>query len=38
MKRTVGSAEAWEFLASTARFPSERSENVPVFPTNLPFI
>lgn len=35
MERTVGSA--WEFLASTACFPSERSESVSVFPTNLPF-
>lgn len=31
MKRTVGSPEAWEFLAGTARFPSEMSENAPVF-------
>lgn len=38
MKRTVGSAEAWAFLASTACFLSERSENVLIFPTNLPFI
>lgn len=37
MERTVGSAEAWEFLASTACFPLKRSESVPVFPTNLPF-
>lgn len=31
MKRTVGSSEAWEFLAGTARFPSEMRENAPVF-------
>lgn len=37
MKRTVGSAEAWEYSASTAHFFSERSENAPVFPANLPF-
>lgn len=35
--KTVGSPEAWEFLASTVCFPSEMSENIPVFPTNLPF-
>jgi len=31
MKRTAGSAEAWEFLASAACFPSEMSENVQFF-------
>lgn len=38
MKRTVGSPEAWEFLAGIACFPSEMSENASVFPTDLPFI
>lgn len=37
MKRTVGSPEAWEFLAGIAHFPSEMSENAHVFfPANLP--
>lgn len=31
MKRTVGSPEAWEFLAGIAHFPSEMSENAHVF-------
>lgn len=38
MKITVGSPEAWEFLANTAHLPSEISENVPVFPPNVSFM